>query len=81
MTCERAWAICASSGPAGARARRCRITSVSEFDWKIAPSRSISRRSVSAFVRLPLWAIAIGPRAVVAVIGCAFRRFELPAVE
>ena len=73
--------ICSSSGAAGARARRWRITSVSEFDWKIAPSFSMSRWSVSALVRLPLWAIAIGPRAVVAVIGCAFLMFELPAVE
>ncbi len=54
---------------------------MSEFDWKIAPSRSMSRRSVSALVRLPLWAIATGPRAVLAVIGCAFLMFELPAVE
>ena len=42
------------------------MTSVSEFDWKIAPSRSSSLRSASALVRLPLWAIAIGPRAVFA---------------
>src|SRR5437870_4499672 len=41
----------------------------------------MSRRSVSALVRLPLWAIAIGPRAVLAVIGWAFLRLELPAVE
>src|SRR5437667_248864 len=36
----------------------------------------MSRRSVSALVRLPLWAIAIGPRAVLAVIGWAFLTFE-----
>jgi hypothetical protein len=41
----------------------------------------MSRRSVSALVRLPLWAMAMGPRANVAVMGCAFRRFEEPAVE
>ena len=57
------------------------MTSVSELDWKIAPVRSISLRSVSALVRLPLWAMAIGPRANVAVIGWALRRFEEPAVE
>ena len=57
------------------------MTSVSDVDWKMAPSCSISRRSASALVRLPLWAIAMGPRAVVAVIGWAFFRFELPAVE
>jgi hypothetical protein len=54
---------------------------VSEFDWKMAPVRSMSRRSVSALVRLPLWAMAMGPRANVAVMGCAFRKFEEPAVE
>ena len=81
VTCASACGSCSSSGPAGARASRCRMTSVSEFDWKIAPSRSISLRSASAFVRLPLWAIAIGPRAVLAVIGCALRMFDEPAVE
>ena len=54
---------------------------MSELDWKIAPSRSMSRRSASALVRFPLWAMAMGPRAVVAVMGWAFFRLELPAVE
>ena len=54
---------------------------MSLLDWKIAPSRSISLRRASAFVRLPLWATAIGPRAVVALIGWAFRTFDEPAVE
>jgi hypothetical protein len=57
------------------------MTSVSELDWKMAPSRSISRRRASAFVRLPLWAMAIGPRAVLAVMGWALRSREEPAVE
>ena len=57
------------------------MTSVSECDWKMAPSRSMSVRRVSAFVRLPLWAMAMGPRAVLAVIGWAFRAFDPPAVE
>jgi len=47
----------------------------------MAPSRSMSRRRTSALVRLPLCAIEIGPRAVLAVIGCAFFSFEEPAVE
>ena len=54
---------------------------MSEFDWKMAPSRSISCRSSSALVRLPLWAMAMGPRAVlgrdglgVAQVGAARRR-------
>src|SRR5881397_1291434 len=81
LTCASAWRSCSSSGPAGARASRCRMTSVSDVDWKIAPSRSMSLRRASAFVRLPLCAIEIGPRAVLAVIGWAFFRFDEPAVE
>ena len=38
------------------RAIRCRMTSVSEVDWQMAPEEMSSRRSVSALVRLPLWA-------------------------
>src|SRR5262249_40090384 len=54
-----------------ARARRCRITSVSDEDWNTAPSRSSSARRSSALTRLPLWAMATGPFAVVAVVGLA----------
>ena len=36
-------------------------TSVSEFERKIAPWDSSSRRSVGQLVRLPLWASAISP--------------------
>ncbi len=57
------------------------MTSVSDEDWKTAPSFSSSSRSASAFTRLPLWAMATGPCAVVPVIGWALRRLELPAVE
>ena len=32
------------------------MTSVSEVDWQMAPDEISSRRSVSALVRLPLWA-------------------------
>ena len=32
------------------------MTSVSEVDWQMAPEEMSSRRSVSALVRLPLWA-------------------------
>ena len=32
------------------------MTSVSEVDWQMAPEEMRSRRSVSALVRLPLWA-------------------------
>ena len=48
------------------------MTSVSELDWKIAPSFSSSLLSASALTRLPLWAMAIGPRAVLALMGWAF---------
>jgi hypothetical protein len=34
-----------------------------------------------ALTRLPLWAMATGPCAVVPVMGWALRRLELPAVE
>ncbi len=54
---------------------------MSDDDWKTAPSFSSSSRSASAFTRLPLWAMATGPCAVVPVMGWALRRFELPAVE
>ena len=45
----------------GERATRCRMTSVSEVDWQIAPLRISSRRSVRPLVRLPLWATAKPP--------------------
>ena len=54
---------------------------MSEEDWKTAPSASSWRLSSSALIRLPLCAIATGPWAVVAVMGWALRRLELPAVE
>ena len=36
-------------------------TSVSEFEWKMAPSSSSLRRSDGQFVRLPLWHRATSP--------------------
>jgi hypothetical protein len=57
------------------------MTSVSEEDWKTAPSFSSSARRASALTRLPLCAMATGPCTVVPVMGCALRRLELPAVE
>ena len=64
--------------PPSARARRCRITSVSEEDWKTAPSASSWRLKSSALIRLPLCAMATGPWAVVAVMGWALRVSNLP---
>ena len=54
---------------------------MSEEDWNTAPSFSSSSRSASALTRLPLWAMATGPCAVLALMGWALRRLELPAVE
>ena len=40
---------------------RCMSTSVSEFEWKIAPSSSRLRRRLTQLVRLPLWHSATSP--------------------
>ena len=42
---------------------RCRMISLSTVVWKIEPRASSSSRSWAALVRLPLWAMAIWPRA------------------
>ena len=63
------------------RAARCRITSVSEVDWVMAPSRTSSRRIERALVRLPLWATARPPPASSAKSGCTLRRMVPPVVE
>ena len=60
---------------------RWRITSVSDVDWKMAPSASSSARSASALTRLPLCPSAIGAREIEALMGWAFRSVEEPAVE
>ena len=39
----------------------CRNTSVSDVDWKIAPSLTNCSRMARALVRLPLWAMAKPP--------------------
>ncbi len=49
--------------------------------WKIEPSRSSRRRISTAFVRLPLWTMPIGPIEVLTTIGCALARTLVPAVE
>ena len=63
------------------RATRCRITSVSEVDWQIAPCSISSRRSVSPLVRLPLWPTAKPPEASSANSGWTLRRMVSPVVE
>src|SRR4026207_1962899 len=60
------------------RAIRCRITSVSEVDWQMAPEEMRSRLSVSALVRLPLWASAKPPVSRSANSGCTLRRAVAP---
>ena len=63
------------------RATMCSITSVSEVDCMIAPSRTSWRRMVRAFVRLPLWAIAKPPASSSENSGCTLRRIVSPVVE
>ena len=63
------------------RATRWRITSVSEVDWQMAPSRMRSRRSVRPLVRLPLWATAKPPPSSSANSGWTLRRMVSPVVE
>ena len=58
-----------------------RLRLLATFAAKRSPRSSSSRRRASAFVRLPLWATAIGPSAASATIGPALiGRFE-PEVE
>ena len=49
------------------------MTSVSEVDWQMAPEEMSSWRSVSALVRLPLWATAKPPVSMSANSGCTLR--------
>jgi hypothetical protein len=44
------------------------------------PSPSNRLRSAPALVRLPLWPMAMGPRAVATTMGCALATEEAPAV-
>ncbi len=60
---------------------RCTITSVSLVLWKIEPRASRLSRSWSALVRLPLWPMAIDPRAYSTAMGWAFLSIDPPAVE
>ncbi len=57
------------------------MTSVSLVVWKIEPSASSSSRTSAALTRLPLWAMAIGPRWCWSRNGWAFAGLESPAVE
>jgi hypothetical protein len=57
------------------------MVSVSVLVWKIEPSDSSSSRIAPALTRLPLWAMAIGPRWCRKSNGCALEEFESPAVE
>ena len=57
------------------------MTSVSEVDWQMAPEEMRSWRSVSALVRLPLWATAKPPVSRSANSGCTLRRTASPVVE
>src|SRR5262249_45895870 len=81
LTRVRAAASWSARVAPSARASKWRMTSVSEEDWNTAPSRSSSSRRASAFTMLPLWAMATGPCAGLALIGCALRTLELPPVE
>ncbi len=60
------------------RAIRWMMHSVSEPDWKIEPCWISSSRKLSAFVRLPLWAMAQPPMASSANSGCTSRIWVLP---
>ena len=59
---------------------RWTMTSVSVVEWKSEPSSTSWRRSPSALVRLPLWAIARPPKAKSAKSGCTLRSKEAPVV-
>ncbi len=60
---------------------RWMTTSVSESDWKMAPSASSAVRSSCALTRLPLWATASWPPTYSTVSGWAFLSWLTPAVE
>ena len=62
-------------------ARRWRITSVSEVDWKIEPVSRSACFSLCALVMLPLWATAKPPTAVSAKSGCTLWSAGSPVVE
>jgi len=57
------------------------MTSVSEVVWKIWPLLESSCFQVSALMRLPLCAMAIGPSNMVSTSGWMFSIPEPPAVE
>ncbi len=57
------------------------MISLSTVVWKIEPLASSSSRSWAALVRLPLWAMAIWPRAQSTVSGWALRKCDEPVVE
>ncbi|MNT83791.1 hypothetical protein D3C72_2237130 [compost metagenome] len=63
------------------RAMRWISTSVSLVVWKMEPASSNSRRSASAFTRLPLVAMARSPPRKRNTKGCAFCSLLAPAVE
>ncbi len=60
------------------RAIRWMMHSLSEEDWKIEPRSISSRRSASALVMLPLWAIAAPPIENSPKKGCTSRIAVLP---
>jgi hypothetical protein len=60
------------------RAIRWMMHSLSEEDWKIEPRSISSRRSASALVMLPLWAIAAPPMANSPKKGCTSRIWVAP---
>ncbi len=62
-------------------ASRCRMISLSTVVWKMEPRCSSSSRSTPAFTRLPLWPMAIWPRPVLNMSGCALSSVLEPVVE
>ena len=62
-------------------ATSCKMASVSEVDWKIAPAFTSSSLKLKPLVKFPLWAIAKPPTAKSANNGWTFLRTVPPVVE